>query len=154
MPISKTTGKESAHASTKRGGSKLPAPDCESVARFAETSRLRALASTTQAEYLRCVRKLATRHGGDPAALDEAAVRAHLLRRRGPAARRHGRAHAAPQLRDASAGRGCIHPASYTDTATQQRKDCTLTADELFGWPPAGGRPPASPPLRSGPRCA
>jgi site-specific recombinase XerD len=41
--------------------------------------RLRSLAAATQAEYLRFVRKLATRHGGDPAALEESQVRAHLL---------------------------------------------------------------------------
>jgi site-specific recombinase XerD len=49
------------------------------VQRFAETLRLRSLAAATQAEYLRFVRKLVARHGGDPAALDEAQVRAHLL---------------------------------------------------------------------------
>lgn len=81
MPKSKTTGKESTHASTLRGGArKNHAPDPESVARFAETLRLRSLAATTQSEYLRFVRKLAARHGGDPAGLDEAQVRAHLLR--------------------------------------------------------------------------
>lgn len=80
MPISKTTGKESVHASTKRGGNKLHAADGESVMRFAETMQLRSLAETTQREYLRVVRKLAARHGGDPSTLDEAAVRAHLLR--------------------------------------------------------------------------
>ena len=47
--------------------------------RFAETLRLRSLAAATQAEYLRFVRKLVARHGGDPAALEEAQVRAHLL---------------------------------------------------------------------------
>ncbi|QYM77850.1 site-specific integrase [Horticoccus luteus] len=81
MPKSKSTGRESTHASTLRGGArKIHAPDPESVQRFAETMRLRSLAAATQAEYLRFVRKLAARHGGDPAALDEAAVRAHLLR--------------------------------------------------------------------------
>lgn len=82
MPISKTTGKESTHASTLPGGArqKTHAPDPESLVRFAETMRLRSLAQATQDEYLRFVRKLAARHGGDPAALDEAAVRAHLLR--------------------------------------------------------------------------
>lgn len=56
------------------------APDAESVVRFAETMRLRSLAQATQDEYLRMVRKIATRCGGDPAGLDEAAVRGHLLR--------------------------------------------------------------------------
>lgn len=81
MPKSKTTGKESTHASTLRGGGKkIHAPDPESVQRFKETLKLRSLAEATQAEYLRFVRKLVARHGGDPASLDEAAVRAHLLR--------------------------------------------------------------------------
>jgi site-specific recombinase XerD len=82
MPKSKTTGKESTHASTRRGAVKNKqshAPDCESVVRFAETLKLRSLAPSTQAEYLRYVRKLSARHGGDPASLEEAAVRAHLL---------------------------------------------------------------------------
>lgn len=47
--------------------------------RFAETLKLRSLARATQEEYLRFVRKLAARHGGDPAVLDEPQVRAHLL---------------------------------------------------------------------------
>ena len=81
MPISKTTGRDSAHASTRRGAvKKNHAPDAESVVRFAETMRLRSLAQATRDEYLRFVRKLASRHGSDPAALDEAQVRAHLLR--------------------------------------------------------------------------
>lgn len=42
--------------------------------------KLRSLAEATQEEYLRFVRKLATRHGDDPSGLDEAQVRAHLLR--------------------------------------------------------------------------
>ena len=81
MPTSKTTGRESTHASTLRGGAtkKSHAPDAESVQRFAETLRLRSLAASTQEEYLRFVRKVAARHGGDPAALEEAQVRAHLL---------------------------------------------------------------------------
>jgi len=81
MPISKTTGKESAHTSTLRGKKrKNHVPDCESLVRFQETMRLRSLADATREEYLRFVRKLAARCGGDPSALDEAAVRAHLLR--------------------------------------------------------------------------
>ncbi|MBA4136211.1 MAG: integrase [Opitutus sp.] len=80
MPISKTTGKESTHGSTRRGTRKSHVPDGESLVRFQETMRLRSLADATREEYLRFVRKLAARHGGDPSALDEAAVRAHLLR--------------------------------------------------------------------------
>lgn len=79
MPISKTTGQESVHASTRRGTKKIHAPDCESVARFADTMRLRSLAATTQTEYLRFVRKLTAHIQGDPATLGEAQVRAYLL---------------------------------------------------------------------------
>lgn len=79
MSTSKTTGNVSAHASTRGRRRKIHAPDCESVLRFAETMRLRSLAQATQDEYLRFVRKLAARCGGDPAALEEAQVRAHLL---------------------------------------------------------------------------
>lgn len=56
------------------------ASDPDSLVRFADLLKLRGLAATTQEEYLRFVRKLAARHGGDPAVLDEAALRAHLLR--------------------------------------------------------------------------
>lgn len=56
------------------------ASDPDSLVRFADLLKLRGLAATTQEEYLRFVRKLAARHGGDPSVLDEAAVRAHLLR--------------------------------------------------------------------------
>lgn len=68
------------HASTRRGTKQVHVPDGESLVRFKETMQLRSLADATRAEYLRFVRKLAARHGGDPATLDEAAVRAHLLR--------------------------------------------------------------------------
>lgn len=80
MPKSKSTGKASVHASTRRGTDKKHAPDCESLVRFAETMKLRSLAQATRDEYLRFVRKLAARHGGDPAGLEESQVRAHLLR--------------------------------------------------------------------------
>ena len=53
--------------------------DPESLVRFADLLKLRSLAASTQAEYLRYVRKLAARVGRDPADLDEAQVRAHLL---------------------------------------------------------------------------
>jgi site-specific recombinase XerD len=71
----------SSHKSTQQSGAApaaLPS-DPESLLRFAELLKLRSLAPSTQAEYLRFVRKLAQRAGGDPAGLDEAAVRAHLL---------------------------------------------------------------------------
>ena len=67
------------HASTARGTNKSHAADPESVARFQETLKLRSLAATTQSEYLRFIRRLAARHGADPATLEEAQVRAHLL---------------------------------------------------------------------------
>lgn len=81
MPISKSTRKASTHASTRKGGARaVRVPDGEALVRFAETLKLRSLAQATQDEYLRFVRKLAAQHGGDPSALDEAQVRAHLLR--------------------------------------------------------------------------
>jgi integrase/recombinase XerD len=81
MAISKTTRQVSTHASTRKGGARaVRVPDSEALVRFAETLKLRSLARATQEEYLRFVRKLAARHGGDPAALDEVTVRAHLLR--------------------------------------------------------------------------
>jgi len=71
----------SIHKSTKQGAAAkavLPA-DPESLVRFAELLKLRSFAASTQAEYLRYVRKLAARVNRDPAGLDEAEVRAHLL---------------------------------------------------------------------------
>ncbi len=71
----------SSHKSTKTGGAApavLPS-DPESLVRFAELLKLRSLALSTQAEYLRYVRKLAARVRRDPAGLEEAEVRAHLL---------------------------------------------------------------------------
>lgn len=71
----------SSHKSTKKGGA-VPAvltPDHESLVRFAELLKLRTLAQSTQEEYLRYVRKLAGRVQRDPAELDEAQVRGHLL---------------------------------------------------------------------------
>jgi len=52
----------------------------ESLTQFGQLLKLRSMADTTQSEYLRYVRKLAARIKGDPAQLDEAQVRAHLLR--------------------------------------------------------------------------
>ncbi len=57
----------------------VPAPDPESLVRFAELLKLRSLAAHTQAMYLRTLRQLATRVGGDPGELTEAQVRAHIL---------------------------------------------------------------------------
>jgi integrase/recombinase XerD len=80
MAISKSTRQVSTHASTRKGGARaVRVPDCEVLIRFAETLKLRSLAQATQDEYLRFVRKLTARHGGDPSSLDEAQVRAHLL---------------------------------------------------------------------------
>ena len=69
----------STHTSTKRGHVRVVPADPESLVRFAELLKLRSLARTTQEEYLRYVRKLAMRVGGDPAGIDEAQLRAHLL---------------------------------------------------------------------------
>ena len=70
----------STHKTTARGRATVAVlVDHDSVARFVELLKLRSLAASTQAEYLRYVRKLAARVKGDPAGLDEAQVRAHLL---------------------------------------------------------------------------
>ena len=69
----------STHTSTQRDRVRAMPADCDSLLRFAETLKLRTLAASTQAEYRRYLRKLAGRAGRDPAALDEAQVRAHLL---------------------------------------------------------------------------
>jgi integrase/recombinase XerD len=66
--------------STKQGHKPTPSQDPETLVRFAELLKLRGLAPSTQEEYLRFVRKLTARTGGDPASLDEAALRAHLLK--------------------------------------------------------------------------
>jgi site-specific recombinase XerD len=66
--------------STARGRATAATPvDHDSVARFVELLKLRSLAASTQEAYLRYVRKLAARMKRDPAELDEAQVRAHLL---------------------------------------------------------------------------
>lgn len=70
----------STHKSTARGrATTATLVDHDSVARFVELLKLRSLAASTQSEYLRYVRKLAARVKRDPAELDEAQVRAHLL---------------------------------------------------------------------------
>jgi len=81
MSKSKSSGKPSTHRSTSKGGAnKTPLPpDPESLLGYAKLLKLRSLAESTQADYLRYVRRIATRHGGDPAGLDEAQVREHLL---------------------------------------------------------------------------
>ena len=70
----------STHKSTAPGrATAATQADHDSVARFVELLKLRSLAASTQAEYLRYIRKLATRVNADPATLDEAQVRAHVL---------------------------------------------------------------------------
>jgi hypothetical protein len=69
----------SSHKSTKKDAAKVAFNDSDSLLRFAETLKLRSLADTTRKEYLRYVRKLAARVKRDPAELDEAQLRAHLL---------------------------------------------------------------------------
>lgn len=71
MPNHKSTAQGRAAAATLA--------DHDSVARFVELLKLRSLAASTQSEYLRYIRKLATRVQRDPAELDEAQVRAHVL---------------------------------------------------------------------------
>ena len=53
--------------------------DPESLVRFAELLKLRSLAASTQFGYMKVLRRLAGRVGRDPAGLDEAEVRAHVL---------------------------------------------------------------------------
>lgn len=76
-------GAMSSHKTTKKNPAADPSAalpnDPESLVRFAELLRLRTLAASTRAEYLRYLRKLHARQGRDPAELDEAQVRAHLL---------------------------------------------------------------------------
>ncbi len=69
----------SSHKSTKKDAAKVAFNDSDSLLRFAETLKLRSLAVSTREEYLRYVRKLAARVQRDPAELDEAQLRAHLL---------------------------------------------------------------------------
>jgi hypothetical protein len=54
-------------------------PEYPSLRKLDELLPLRGLAATTHEQYRRTARKLAARAGRDPAELDEAAVRAHLL---------------------------------------------------------------------------
>jgi len=70
----------SKNTSTKRGRVRTPPQDPETLVRFAELLKLRGLAQATQEEYLRFVRKLSARTNGDPSTLDEAGLRAHLLK--------------------------------------------------------------------------
>lgn len=69
------------HTSTKKGRDfrRVVTERYESLLRFSETLKLRGLSHNTQSEYRRYVRKLSERVGCDPATLDEAQVRAHLL---------------------------------------------------------------------------
>ena len=69
----------SSHKSTKKDAAKVAFNDSDSLLRFAETLKLRSLADTTREEYMRYLRKLAARVKRDPAELDEAQLRAHLL---------------------------------------------------------------------------
>ena len=81
MSKSKSTGKVSTHCSTSKGGAnKIPLPpDPESLIGYAKLLKLRSCAESTQKDYLRYVRRIAVRHGGDPCDLTEAQVREHLL---------------------------------------------------------------------------
>lgn len=71
-----------ANTSTQRKAKAVSAAlasDPDSLVRFADLLKLRSLARSTQEEYMRYVRKLAGRKKCDPAILDEAQVREHLL---------------------------------------------------------------------------
>ena len=71
----------STHKSTKgrRGGQPVLPSDPDSLVRFADLLKLRSLAASTQAEYLRYIRRLGVAAKADPATLTEEAVRAHVL---------------------------------------------------------------------------
>jgi integrase/recombinase XerD len=70
----------SSHKSTATGCAlRARVADPESLVRFAELLKLRSLAASTQFGYMKVLRRLAGRVGGDPASLDEAEVRAHVL---------------------------------------------------------------------------
>ncbi len=70
----------STHKTTARGRAVTATLlDHDSVARFVELLKLRTLSDSTQESYLRHVRKLALRVQRDPAQLDEAQLREHLL---------------------------------------------------------------------------
>ena len=56
----------SSHTSTKKGAIKPVVADYDSLVRFAELLKLRTLAASTQAEYLRYLRKLAARVKATP----------------------------------------------------------------------------------------
>jgi integrase/recombinase XerD len=90
----------SSHKSTKPNAAKVAFADSESLLRFAETLQLRSLAASTREEYLRYVRKLAARVQRDPAELDEAQLRAHLLHLKDG---RAGHAYSASSMRTAVA---------------------------------------------------
>lgn len=80
MSKSKSTGKVSTHCTTAKGGArKILPPDCESLIGYAKLLKLRSKAESTQLDYLRYVRRIAVRHGGDPSELTEAQVREHIL---------------------------------------------------------------------------
>ena len=72
----------STHKSTKgkRGGHVVLPSDHQSLVRFADLLKLRSLAHSTQAEYLRYVRRLGLLAKADPATLSEEQVRAHILK--------------------------------------------------------------------------
>jgi integrase/recombinase XerD len=88
------------HNKTTRKSAGAPAPrvyQYDSLRRLDEALTLRSLAASTREEYHRYVRKLAERAKGDPAGLDEPAVRAHLLHLK------EGRRYSASSMRSACA---------------------------------------------------
>lgn len=72
----------STHKTTKgkRGGHIVLPSDHQSLVRFADLLKLRSLAHSTRAEYLRYVRRLGVLGNIDPATLTEEQVRAHILK--------------------------------------------------------------------------
>jgi integrase/recombinase XerD len=78
----KTGGAMTKNTSTQRGRDfrRVVNEQYESLVQFAGTLQLRDLAVSTQAEYRRYLRRMAEHVGRDPACLDEAQVRAYILR--------------------------------------------------------------------------
>jgi len=74
MSISKSTRRVSTHASSRKGGANKPPlpPDPESLIGYAKLLKLRSRAESTQKDYRCYMRRVAARHGSDPAGLDEA----------------------------------------------------------------------------------
>jgi integrase/recombinase XerD len=73
-----TSPRSAKNAPTRARREPLPT-DSEAVGRFTDTLKLRSLSANTQSEYLRYVRKLASRTQRDPATLTEEELRSYIV---------------------------------------------------------------------------